>query len=191
MNDIFVFPRKYKNRVRASRTHRPELFLLQSWVRSTRPMDNLFIYLLWPQANWSWNIYWIFHTDSLVFFSVARVLFKYSCERPVASILFWKIERPFRVQWTKVFCVQDAHRDARIAINFAIPCLPTHPRIQHSGHLSEHELQPPTTVSSIDESIGGSWPQRYRRINNSLRGTYIFVVLYFLLMLFVFITNCN
>lgn len=42
-----------------------------------------------------------FSYGPLRLFSVARVLFKNSCERPVASILSWKIERPFRIHERK------------------------------------------------------------------------------------------
>lgn len=42
-------------------------------------------------------------------FSVARVLFKNSCERPVVSILSWKIERPFRISTNEsVLCPKCA-----------------------------------------------------------------------------------
>lgn len=64
-------------------------------------MDNSFTYLPSPQANWSWNMYWIFHTYRPRLFSVARVLFKNSREKPAASILPWKIERPFRIRERK------------------------------------------------------------------------------------------
>lgn len=34
---------------------------LASRARNTRPMYKRFTYLSWPQANWSWNMLWIFH----------------------------------------------------------------------------------------------------------------------------------
>lgn len=42
--------------------------------------------------------------------------------------------------------------------------------VQHSRNLSQRELQPPATLSSIDESFGGPWTQRYHDINHSVKG---------------------
>jgi len=104
VNAAFVLSTKYKNKVCVSRarTHaRFELFLPQSWVRSTRPMDNPFTYLLWPQANWSWNMYWIFYTDRPIFFPLLEFSLKIPARDRWPRFFPWKIERPFRVHERK------------------------------------------------------------------------------------------
>ena len=42
--------------------------------------------------------------------------------------------------------------------------------IQHPRNLSQRELQSPTTLSSIDESFGGSWTPRHHDIDHSVKG---------------------
>lgn len=153
MNTTFVF----STNIKIGSAHKPELFLPQSWVRSTRPMDIPFTYLPWPQANWSWNMYWIFHTDRLVFFPSLELFLKIPTRETRnldSSLKDWTAISHLRM---KVVCVQNARRDSRIAINFAILYFPTQSRIQHPRYLPKCKLQPPTIFSSIDESTGVSW----------------------------------
>lgn len=103
--DVWMPPlysrRNIKRSVRASRTWSLNYFSRKAeWEASDQWTTRSLIYRRPKQTDRGTCIEF-FIRIALVFFSVARVLFKNSCERPVASILPWKIERPFRIHERK------------------------------------------------------------------------------------------
>lgn len=67
-------------------------------------------------------------------------------------------------------CFNGAQDVVSAAAAFTLSSILARHWVQHSRNLSQRELQPPATLSSIDESFGGSWTQRHRDINHSVKG---------------------
>lgn len=91
-------PDEYKNRVRAH-----EAWIISSAKLSEKHPTNGHPVHLFTVAPSKLIVEHVlnFSYEPPRLFSVARVLFKNSCERPVVSILPWKIERPFRIHERK------------------------------------------------------------------------------------------
>lgn len=156
-------------------------------ARNTRPMHKRFTYLSLPRANWSWNMLWIFHGKIVLSNPPSSTPpsappcytpFRNSYKRRNTSNLDsrlknWKTISPwFSSASRNTRWLNGAQQDVVSAVRraFTLSSILASHWVQHSRNLSQRELQPPATLSSIDESFGGPWTQRYHDINHSVKG---------------------
>lgn len=156
-------------------------------ARNTRPMHKRFTYLSWPRANWSWNMLWIFHGKIVLSnpppstpppAPPCYTPFRNSYKRRNTSNLDsrlknWKTISPwFSSASRNTRWLNSGEQDVVSAVRraFTLSSILASHWVQHSRNLSQRELQPPATLSSIDESFGGPWTQRYHDINHSVKG---------------------